>query len=80
MVVCCAREEIFVEAISLKEEIELLELEGSDVRKSKIRAERAEKLYYEAKEAMKDRDYSMVRAKMRASNNMIEKARELLDY
>jgi outer membrane lipoprotein SlyB len=73
-------EEIFVEAISLKEEIELLELEGSDVRKSKIRVERAETLYHEAKEAMKDRDYSMVRAKMRASNNMIEKARELLDY
>jgi hypothetical protein len=72
-------EEIFAEALSLKEEIELLELEGSDVRRSKIRVERAEKLYHEAKEAMKDRDYSMVRAKMRASNNMIEKARELLD-
>lgn len=73
-------EEIFAEAISLKEEIELLELEGSDVKKSKIRVERAEKLYYEAKEAMKDRDYSMVRAKMRASYNMIEKGKELLDY
>ena len=72
--------EIFAEAISLKEEIELLELEGSDVKKSKIRVERAEKLYYEAKEAMKVRDYSMVRAKMRASYNMIEKSKELLDY
>jgi hypothetical protein len=73
-------DEIFAEAISLKEEIELLELEGSNVRKSKNRVERAEKLYYEAKEAMKNRAYSMVRAKMRASYNMIEKGRELLDY
>ena len=73
-------EEIFGEAISLKEEIELLELEGSDVRKSKIRVERAEKLYHEAKEAMKDRDYSMVKAKMKASYNLLEKSRELLDY
>jgi len=73
-------EEIFVEIISLKEEIELLELEGSDVRKSKSRVERAEKLYFEAKEAMKDSDYSMVRAKMRASHNMIEKGKELLNY
>lgn len=73
-------EEIFVEATSLKEEIELLELEGSDVKKSKMRVERAEKLYYEAKEALKDGDHTMVRAKMRASYNMIEKARDLLDY
>jgi len=73
-------DEIFGEAISLKEEIELLELEGSAVRKSKIRVERAEKLYHEAKEAMKDRDYSIVKAKIKASYNLLEKARELLEY
>lgn len=71
---------IFAETLSCKEEIELLELEGSDVRKSKVRVERAEKLYYEARDALKERDYSVARAKMKVSYNMLEKAKELLDY
>lgn len=73
-------EEIFSDAISLKEEIELVELEGSDVKKSKIRVERAEKLYEEAMDAMRAKDYTMVKAKTKAARNMVEKARELLDY
>ena len=73
-------DEIFAEALSCKEEIELLELEGSDVRKSKIRVERAEKLYYEARDALKDSNFSMAKAKMKASYDLLEKAKELLNY
>ena len=32
------------------------------------------------RDALKERDYSMARAKMKASYNMLEKAKELLDY
>ncbi|MFC1802941.1 hypothetical protein ACFL0D_03125 [Thermoproteota archaeon] len=73
-------EEVFADAISLKEEIELAELEGSDVKRSKIRVERAEILYKEAREAIKIKDYTMARAKMKAARNMIEKATEFLDF
>ena len=73
-------EEVFADALSLKEEIGLAELEGSDVKRSKIRVERAEILYKESREAIKIKDYTMVRAKMKAARNMIEKAREILDF
>jgi len=72
-------EEIFTEAISLREEIELAEMEGTDVKKSKIRVDRAEKLYKEAIEAMEKKDYMMVKAKTKAAINMVEKAKELLE-
>ena len=72
-------EEIFTETISLREEIELAEMEGTDVKKSKIRVDRAEKLYKEAVEAMEKKDYMMVKAKTKAAKNMVEKAKELLE-
>lgn len=72
-------EEIFTETISLREEIELAEMEGTEVKKSKIRVDRAEKLYKEAVEAMEKKDYMMVKAKTKAAKNMVEKAKELLE-
>lgn len=71
-------EDVYADVVSLKEEVELAELEGTDVKKSKIRVERAEKLHEEALEAMKTKDYMVTRAKMKAAKNMAEKARNLL--
>jgi len=72
-------EEVYADAISLKEEVGLGELEGIDVKKSRIRVDRAEKLYNEATEAMKKGDSLVAKAKIRAAKNMVERARELLE-
>lgn len=72
-------EEVYADAITLKEEIELAELEGVNVQKSKTRVNRAEKLYNEANEAIKRGDHMVAKAKIRAAKNMVERARELLD-
>ena len=71
-------EDVYADAISLKEEVELAELEGIDVKKSRLRVDRAEKLYNEATEAVKKGDYIVAKAKIRAARNMVERARELL--
>jgi outer membrane lipoprotein SlyB len=71
-------EEIYVEAISMKEEIELMKMEGADIAKAKIRVDRAEKLYEEAVKAEEEGKEIVVKAKMRAAKNMLERARELL--
>lgn len=72
-------EEIYAEVVSLKEEIELLELEGADVKKGKLRVDRAEKLYEESMSAMEAKNDIVANAKMRAAKNMLERARGLLD-
>jgi len=71
-------EEVFAEAVSLGDEIDLMEVEGKDVSKAKVRYERAIKLLDEAKDAIKGGDEMMARAKIRSARNMVERARELL--
>lgn len=71
--------EIYADAITLKEEIELMEMEGADVVKAKVRAERAEKLYEEAMAAAEEDKEIEVKAKMRAARNMLERARKHLE-
>ncbi|MCD6349013.1 MAG: hypothetical protein J7L91_05235 [Candidatus Korarchaeota archaeon] len=71
-------EEAFAEAVSLGDEIDLMEVEGKDVSKAKVRYERAIKLLDEAKDAIKRGDEMMARAKIRSARNMVERARELL--
>jgi outer membrane lipoprotein SlyB len=72
-------DEVLADAISLGEEVELAELEGLDVKRSKIRVERAKKLYEEAMESLKSDNYSMVRAKIKSARDMIDRARGLLE-
>jgi hypothetical protein len=72
-------EEIYVDAVSLREEIKLMELEGVDVKKAEIRVERAEKLYEEANNAMEESKEVVVKAKIKAARNMLERARDLLN-
>jgi len=71
-------EEVFADVISLKEEVELAELEGTDVKKARVRVERAEKLHKEACDALEKHDYMVVKGKMRAAQTMVEQARDLL--
>jgi len=73
-------EDVYAEIITVKEEIEIAELEGTDVRSAKLRIERAEKLYEEAGEAVTNGDYAVAKAKMRAAENMVEQAREKAEY
>jgi outer membrane lipoprotein SlyB len=72
-------EEIYAEVVSLKEEIELMELEGADVKKGKLRVERAEKLYGESMSALEAKNEIEANAKIRAAKNMLERARDLLE-
>ena len=72
-------DEILAEAVSLKDEIELAELEGLDVKRSKIRVERVQTLYKESIEAMKADDYPMAKAKIKSAQDMLERARGLLN-
>ena len=71
--------EIYADTISLKEEIELMEMEGSDVTRAKVRAERAERLYEEAMVAAEEDKEIEVKAKIRAARKMLERAREYLE-
>jgi outer membrane lipoprotein SlyB len=72
-------EEILADAVSLGEEIELAELEGLDVKRSKIRVERAQKLYEEGMDTLKSNDYSMAKAKIKSARDMLDRARDLLE-
>jgi outer membrane lipoprotein SlyB len=72
-------EEILADAVSLADEIELAELEGLDVKRSKIRVERAQKLYKEGMDMLKSNDYTMTRAKIKSARDMLDRARGLLE-
>jgi outer membrane protein assembly factor BamD (BamD/ComL family) len=72
-------EEVYADAVTLKKEVDLAELEGIDVQKSKARVDRAEKLYDEASDAMEKGDLMVAKAKIRAAKNMVERAKELLE-
>ncbi len=73
-------EDVYAEIITVKEEIEIAELEGTDVRSAKLRMERAEKLHDEASEALMDEDYVKAKAKIKAAEKMVEQAREKIEY
>jgi outer membrane lipoprotein SlyB len=71
-------EEVFADILSVKEEAELAEFEGTDVKKSKVRVDRAEKLLKDAREALEKHDYMVAKGKLRAAKTMVKQARDLL--
>lgn len=73
-------EDVYAEIITVKEEIEIAELEGTDVRSARLRVERAEKLHDEASDAVTNEDYVKAKAKIRAAENMVEQAKEKIEY
>ena len=72
-------EDLYGQILSLQEEIELSRSEGGKVAKPKARIDRAEALYKEAQSAFEKKDYAPIKPKVTAAQNMVEKARELLD-
>ncbi|MBS7631299.1 hypothetical protein KEJ47_06975 [Candidatus Bathyarchaeota archaeon] len=72
-------EDLYAEIITIKEEIELAESEGKKLESVKARIMRAEKLYEEARESANDGDYAVAKAKMKAAENMVERARENIE-
>ena len=71
-------EDVFADVLSTKEEVELADMEGKDIKKSKVRVERAEKLLKDARQALEKRDYMMAKGKMRAAKSMVQRAKDLL--
>lgn len=73
-------EDVYAEIVTVREEIELAESEGSNIKSAKSRIMRAEKLYEEARESATDGDYGTAKAKMKAAESMVSQAREKMDY
>lgn len=71
-------EDVFADVLSVKEEVELADMEGKNVKKSRVRFERAEKLLEDARQALEKHDYMIAKGKMRAAKTMIEQAKDLL--
>ena len=71
-------EDVFADVLSVKEEVELADMEGKNVKKSRIRAERAEKLLEDARQALEKHDYMIAKGKMRAAKTIVEQAKDLL--
>ena len=71
-------EDLYGRILSVQEEIELAKNEGGKIAKPKARADRAEALYKEAQAAFEKKEYSTIRPKVTAAQDMADKARELL--
>ncbi|MDN7024629.1 hypothetical protein FGU65_06960 [Methanoculleus sp. FWC-SCC1] len=72
-------DDLYGDLLAVQEEIDLLASEGLKITKPKSRADRAEKLYLEAEEALDGRKYAIVAAKAKAARSMVESAQESLD-
>ncbi len=71
-------EDLYGQLLAVQEEIEMAKSEGTNVTKPKGRIDRAENLYKEALAAFDKKEYTMIRPKITAAQNMVEKAREAL--
>ncbi len=71
-------EEVFAEAISVGDEISLMEAEDKDVSRAKVRYEAALRSLDEAERALSKGDLMMARAKVRSAARMVQLAKELL--
>jgi len=71
-------EDLYGQILSLQEEIEVVKSEGGSVIKPKARTDRAEALYREAQSFFEKKEYSGIRPRVTAAQNMVDKAREML--
>lgn len=69
-----ALRDIFGELLAVRDEIDLLRIKGEDVGRPERRVERAETLYREASDALREGETSVARGKIRAMQVMVEKA------
>jgi len=71
-------EDLYGQILSMKEEIDLAKSEGTDIAKPKARLDRAESLYKEAQVSLEKGDYTSIRPKITAAQNMVDKAKETM--
>jgi uncharacterized protein YcfJ len=71
-------EDLFGQVLAVQEEIEMARSEGTNVTKPKGRIDRAESLYKEAQASFDKKEYTMIKPKITAAQNMVDKAREAL--
>jgi len=71
-------EDLFGQVLALQEEIDMAKCEGVNIVKAKGRVDRADSLYEEAQASFDKKEYTMIKPKITASQNMVEKAREAL--
>ncbi|MDD1696950.1 MAG: hypothetical protein LUQ36_01155 [Methanoregula sp.] len=71
-------EDLFGQVLALQEEIDMAKCEGVNIAKAKGRIDRADSLYKEAQASFDKKEYTMIKPKITASQNMVEKAREAL--
>ena len=72
-------EDLYGQVLAVKEEVDMAKSEGSNVTKARGRIDRAESLYKEAQASFDRKDYTTIKPKIIASQNMVDKAREALD-
>jgi len=71
-------EDLCGQVLAVQEEIDMAKCEGVNVVKAKGRIDRADSLYKEAQASFDKKEYAMIKPKITASQNMVEKAREAL--
>jgi hypothetical protein len=71
-------EELYGEVLTLREEVDMAESDGRDVKAAKKRVDRAEQLYKEAQSASEKMNYTEMKAKCKAATSMLESARQSL--
>jgi len=71
-------EDLCGQVLALQEEIDMAKCEGANVVKAKGRIDRADSIYKEAQASFEKKEYAMIKPKITASHNMVEKAREAL--
>ena len=71
-------EELYGQALAMQEEIEMAKSEGANVTKPEGRIDRAENLFKEAQESFDKKEYTTIKPKITAAQNMVDKAREAL--
>jgi len=71
-------EDLCGQVLAVQEEVDMAKCEGTDIKKAKGRIDRADILYKEAQASFDKKEYSMIKPKITASQNMVDKAREAL--
>jgi outer membrane lipoprotein SlyB len=71
-------EDLYGQVLAMQEEIEMARSEGTNVTKPKGRIDRAENLYKEAQVSFDKKEYTTIKPKIAAAQNMVDKAREAL--
>jgi uncharacterized protein YcfJ len=71
-------EELYGRVLAVQEEIEMAKSEGTNVTKPKGRIDRAENLYKDAQASFDKKEFTTIKPKITAAQNMVDKAREAL--